>query len=103
MITALKKFFGIVSTKDLNDFKSQGAIILDVRTPSEFKQGNITGSMNIPVDQLMSSLKKLNQQKPIITCCASGMRSGRAADLLRAKGFQVLNGGSWGSLQYKLK
>lgn len=103
MIAALKKFFGIVSTADLKAFARQGALILDVRTVSEFKQGHIHGSMNISVDQLSKNLGKLNKNKPVITCCASGMRSGRAAKFLKDNGFQVLNGGSWGSLQYKLK
>ncbi len=103
MIAALKKFFGIVSTADLKALASQGALILDVRTSSEFKQGHIHGATNISVDQLPKNLGKLNKSKPVITCCASGMRSGRAAKFLKDNGFTVLNGGGWGSLQYKLK
>ena len=103
MITALKKLFGIVSTADLKALANNGAIILDVRTPSEFKQGHIQGAINISVEQVGSNLARLNKNKPVITCCASGMRSGRAAKLLKENGYQVLNGGSWGGLQYKLK
>ena len=103
MIATLKKIFGIVSTADLKALKSKGATILDVRTASEFKMGHIPGSTNISVDQLQKNLGRLNKNKPVITCCASGMRSGRAARVLKENGFEVLNGGGWGSLQYKLK
>jgi rhodanese-related sulfurtransferase len=103
MIKTLKNFFGIVSTADLKALASQGAILLDVRTAAEFKQGHIHGATNISVDELPKNIGRLNKNKPIITCCASGMRSGRAAKFLKDNGFQALNGGSWGSLQYKLK
>ena len=51
-------------------------------------------------DQLRSKIKK---DKPVITCCASGMRSGSAVNVLKSNGFQeVYNGGSWFRLQSKL-
>lgn len=103
MISAIKKFLGIVSTADIKAFANEGAMILDVRTPAEYKQGHIKGSTNISVDQLSKNITRLKKDKPIITCCASGMRSGNAARLLKQNGFRVLNGGSWGGLQYKLK
>ncbi|MES2765251.1 MAG: rhodanese-like domain-containing protein, partial [Bacteroidota bacterium] len=41
--------------------------------------------------------------KPVITCCASGVRSGAAVNLLKTGGFsEVYNGGSWTGLQRKL-
>jgi rhodanese-related sulfurtransferase len=45
----------------------------------------------------------LDKSKPVITCCASGMRSASAKSLLLQKGFsEVYNGGGWTSLQNKL-
>lgn len=82
------------------DLISQGGIIVDVRTPAEFKGGHIKGSKNIPLDTISAKaggLKKLN--KPIILCCASGMRSGQATSILKSKGIEAFNGGSWRSLQ----
>lgn len=89
------------------DFKAmakEGAIILDVRTKGEFQQGHIKNSMNIPVEILDSNLSKLkNKDKTIITCCASGMRSSRAKNILKSKGYEnVHNGGGWASLDRKL-
>lgn len=90
---------------DLAALAQQGAIILDVRSKGEYASGHIKGSINIPVDQLGSSLSQLkDKNKPIITCCASGMRSASAKGMLKSKGYtEVHNGGGWSSLQSKIK
>jgi len=98
----LDKLFGNKTDKII-DFQSRGAIIIDVRTKAEYSQGAIVGSKNFPLQQISSQIdhiKKLN--KPIITCCASGMRSGSAASILKAKGIEVINGGGWLSLSKTL-
>lgn len=90
-------------TEKIKDFKSRGAIIIDVRTKAEFSQGAIPGSKNIPLQNIntqIASIKKLN--KPVITCCASGMRSGNAAVILNNHGIESMNGGGWLSLSNKL-
>ena len=83
----------------------EGAIIVDVRSPAEFSGGNIENSLNIPVGELMNNLEYLkDKNQTIITCCASGMRSGAAKQLLVAKGYtHVINGGGWRSLNSKIK
>ncbi len=104
MITKLLKLFGQGSKTDYSKLLNEGALIIDVRTKGEFASGHIRGSMNIPVDALKHNLSKLkNREIPIITCCASGMRSGVAKNFLLSNGYkQVYNGGSWASLQRKL-
>jgi rhodanese-related sulfurtransferase len=90
-------------TNKIKDFQSRNAIIIDVRTISEYKQGAISGSKNISLQVIsgkLSEIKKFN--KPIITCCASGMRSGQAASILNNNGIEATNGGGWKSLQSKL-
>ena len=76
--------------------------IVDVRTPEEFAGGNVTGSVNIPLQSLQASLSKVPKNKAIITCCASGMRSGSAKSILKAAGYNVHNGGGWMSLKSKI-
>lgn len=88
---------------DMKELVKQGAMIVDVRTPGEFNSGHIKGAINIPLQTLDKSLNKLNKDKAIITCCASGMRSGSAKSLLKSKGYNVHNGGGWTSLQAKLR
>lgn len=89
-----------INYKELVD---QGAIILDVRTSSEFKGGHIKGSKNIPLNTINGPLKGIKKDKVLITCCASGMRSASAAGILKSSGYTVYNGGGWRSLQGKLK
>ncbi len=87
----------------IKDFQSRNAIILDVRTQGEFAQGGIPGSKNIPLQTLNSKIneiKKLN--RPVIACCASGMRSASAASVLNKHGIETINGGGWSSLRNKL-
>jgi len=77
-----------------------GAIIIDVRTAGEFASGNIPGSINMPLQSLPGSVKNLkDKKKPVITVCASGMRSGAAKKILESNGFMVINGGSWLSVK----
>jgi phage shock protein E len=104
MFESIKKLLGIV-TIDYAQLVKEGAIILDVRTSGEFSTGHIKGSVNIPVNALSKNLAKLKaKNKPIITCCASGMRSASAKGILQSNGFSnVYNGGSWHSLNHKLR
>lgn len=98
----LSSLFG-GSKVDLKELVMKGAVIVDVRTPGEYAGGHIKGSINIPLQNLDKNLGKLSKDKTIITCCASGMRSGSAKSMLKDKGYEVHNGGGWASLQSKLR
>ena len=102
MSNLFKSLFG--RSADLKAIYQGGAIILDVRTPEEFKTGHIAAAINIPVDQVkgvISDLKKKN--KPVITCCRSGARSRMAKSVLEAAGLKVYNGGAWDSLEKQIR
>ena len=104
MINAIKNLLGFGSKVDYAELVKQGAVILDVRSKGEYQGGHIKGSINISVDNLSSNLSKLKKDKPIITCCASGMRSASAKSILKSNGFtEVHNGGGWSSLQNKIR
>lgn len=104
MIDTLKKIF-TGTTVDYKELVKQGATIVDVRSRGEYAGGHIKGSINIPLDQLANNLGRFkNKEVAIITCCASGMRSGSAKGYLQSQGFtHVHNGGGWYSLESKLK
>ena len=90
-------------TKKIQEFMKRDAVIVDVRSKAEFNQGAIPGSTNIPLQSISSQLKKIKAwDKPVITCSASGMRSGTAANVLRSNGIDAMNGGGWASLYNKL-
>ncbi len=103
MLNTIKQLFGMGSKVNFSELMKQGAQIIDVRSPAEFKSGHIKGSVNLPLQSLQSNLSKINKNKPVITCCASGMRSASAKSILKSAGFnEVHNGGGWMSLNNKI-
>ncbi len=103
MINEIKQLLGFGPKVDFAQLVKDGAVILDVRSKPEYQSGHIKGSINLAVDTLSQNLSKLKKDKPIITCCASGMRSASAKSILLSNGFEeVHNGGSWNSLQSKI-
>jgi len=102
MLDFIKKIFGGAST-DYKELVTRGAVIVDVRSLAEYKTGHIPGSKNYPLDNIRSKvaeLKKMN--KPVITVCRSGARSGMAKDILHSAGIEVYNGGPWTSLKSRI-
>lgn len=99
-------FSNLFSSKPAVDFSElvrNGAIIVDVRTPGEFAQGHVKGSVNIPLDSIRNRVSELkSKNKPVITCCRSGARSGSAKSILTDAGIECYNGGPWDSLQSQL-
>lgn len=104
MLNTIKNLLGFGPKVDYAQLVKNGAIILDVRSKGEYQGGHIKGSINISLDTLGNNLSKLKKDKPIITCCASGMRSASAKSILKSNGYsEVHNGGGWSSLQNKIK
>ena len=104
MINTIKKILGIGPKTDFTALINQGAVIVDVRTKGEYQSGHIKGSQNIPLNTLPYNFGKLKKDRIIITCCASGIRSAQAKQLLISNGYkEVYNGGGWSSLQNRIK
>ena len=78
-----------------NDYASlpdDGSVIkLDVRTTGEYKRGAVSGSVNIPVDDLRKNLDQLDKSKLIYVNCQSGLRSYIACRILKQNGFNCYN------------
>lgn len=66
-----------------------GAQLVDVRSPAEFASGALPGAINLPVQSLRQKMGELSKDSPVIVYCASGMRSARAASVLKTAGFEV--------------
>jgi rhodanese-related sulfurtransferase len=100
MIQFIKNLLGMGPAVDIQALIANGAKIVDVRTPAEYKDGHLNGSINLPLQTLRSQMNKLKKDEVIITCCRSGSRSGMARRQLQAAGFtQVYNGGPWNSIK----
>lgn len=92
----LSNLFGGQSTSNLKSIIDEGAYLVDVRTPSEFAEGHVKGSVNIPLDTIANNLQKFSNKKNIIVFCRSGNRSGQAKVILENNGIKnVTNGGTW--------
>jgi phage shock protein E len=105
MLQALRKLLGLQPATNFAALLQHGAIIVDVRSRAEYSNGHIEGAINIPLDLLTNNLPQLaDKNNPIITCCASGIRSISAKSMLHSNGYmQVFNGGGWRNLQQKIK
>jgi rhodanese-related sulfurtransferase len=81
---------------ELKELLNNGALVVDVRTKSEYAGGHVKNSKNIPLDELGKSLHTLDKEQNIVVVCASGMRSSQAVSLMKKNGFtNCYNGGSW--------
>lgn len=95
----LQRIFGGGSSAT-KEVIASGATIIDVRTPQEFAGGHPKGAINIPLNTIPSNIARIKKmKKPLVLCCASGMRSGQATNILKKEGIEeVHNGGSWTSI-----
>lgn len=92
-------FFGNNDNK-IKEFLANNATIVDVRTPAEYNDGHVEGSVNIPLSSIPARYIELKEAgKAVITCCASGARSGQAAQFLEQNGVTAVNGGPWGAVR----
>lgn len=69
-----------------------GAVLLDVRTPDEYREGHIPDSVNVALqsmDRVVSVAK--NKETPLFVYCYSGSRSRQAADMLQRMGYSNVN------------
>jgi rhodanese-related sulfurtransferase len=73
------------------DVDSTGALILDVREPSEFKKGHLEKAVNIPLPELRARLDELPLDREIWAYCRSGQRSYYAVRVLSQCGFDAKN------------
>jgi len=96
--------FGGGATADLKSIIDDGAFLVDVRTPGEFAESHVKGSVNIPLDKVTMELAKFKNKKNIIVFCRSGNRSGQAKTILEQQGItNVTNGGTWEAVNQFVK
>ena len=99
VILFLLRRSGQISIKDAQTHVKNGALVIDVRTPAEFSSGHLPGAINLPLDQIETSLPRRVQDKSkvLLLHCQSGMRSGVAKKKLVALGYaNAFNLGSYG-------
>ncbi|MEM6812998.1 MAG: rhodanese-like domain-containing protein [Bacteroidota bacterium] len=89
---------------NLKELIAKGAVILDVRTQSEYEGGHIKNALNISLGEIRERYVELDTSKTYITYCSHGLRSIKVKNLLRERGFRrVYNAGSQSDLKEILK
>ena len=73
----------------LSNMKDTGAILIDVRTSYERKQGNPPDSLHLPIDRLVFDLERLipDKTQPIIFCCKRAIRSEASSVIAKRLGY----------------
>ena len=80
----------MITPEQLGDLLNSGAqpILIDVREPVEFKQGNIAGARNVPLTALSDVVADYDPNDEIVFICQSGMRSLQAASFWNSLGYR---------------
>ncbi|MBN8190918.1 rhodanese-like domain-containing protein [Bacillus sp. NTK074B] len=83
----------IVNTLTEEEFRAgyRKAQLIDVREANEFENGHVLGARNIPLSQIKMRQKEIRSDQPVYLYCQSGLRSGRAAQMLHRKGYRDLH------------
>jgi rhodanese-related sulfurtransferase len=81
--------FAAVAPADAIRMMNHGALVIDVRDSSAYETGHIVDARNMPLKDLAAGIEglKRNKDKPVITCCDTGMNGGSAARELGKLGF----------------
>ncbi|MDY2940813.1 MAG: rhodanese-like domain-containing protein [Varibaculum sp.] len=68
-----------------------GEQLVDVREPSEWRQGHPLGALNIPLNELDVRKNEIDKNRPVMVICASGMRSQRGTAILNSVGYDAVS------------
>jgi phage shock protein E len=100
-----KKGYDNINGQQFNEVKANhpDAVIIDVRTPSEFRQGAIPGAKNIDImsPAFTAQMDQLKKDKTYLVYCRSGNRSGQACQMMASAGFTTLYNLSGGITSYR--
>lgn len=79
-----------IGIEELKQFQNEGAILIDVRSPQEYREGHIDGAILIPEYEMKKKVENIlsDKEKTIIVYCSSGGRSKKAQKLLKKLGYQ---------------
>lgn len=81
-------YFAIGTVEKLEEAIDAGALLIDVREPSEFAEGAIPGAINIPLRTVAASLEQIPTDQPVVVYCASGFRAALATGALHLMGYE---------------
>jgi adenylyltransferase/sulfurtransferase len=80
--------------------RDDAPFLLDVREPNEWDIGHLPGATRISVNELVDRLNELDTARDMVVYCRSGVRSGRAVELLHGAGFRKVKNMTGGILRW---
>lgn len=85
-ITGEKRLSPLEVVRLIND---RAALVLDVRTPADYKRGHILNALNVPQAKLNDRLSELGKDRarPIVVYCALGGLAAQATHQIKKAGF----------------
>ncbi|MCX6922829.1 MAG: rhodanese-like domain-containing protein [Verrucomicrobia bacterium] len=93
------KQLNAVKPETAREWLKKGALVIDVRSESEFQERHLPGAINIPLNRLGEEIARRapNKEQALLLHCLSGTRSGMGTSALKKMGYQnVFNLGSYG-------
>jgi phage shock protein E len=81
----------MIECSQAREMVANGAQLVDVRSPQEFAQGAIPGSINVPLQMIQMAHAHLKKDRPVIVYCVSGARSAQAQMFLENMGFDAVH------------
>lgn len=78
-----------ITIEELKNMQQEGAIVIDIRSPQEFKEGHLNGAIDIPEYEISRTVNRIlpNKSNTIIVYCDTGMRSINAFNRLKRMGY----------------
>ncbi len=80
-----------IDVQALTPRHAEGAVIIDVREPDEYREAHVVGSVLIPMGEVAERVDEIPDDQPVYVICRSGARSGRAVEWLIRQGYDATN------------
>ena len=81
-----------ITMEELKKLEKEGAILIDVRSPQEYKEGHLNGAISLPEYEIKENVETIlkNKKEIIIVYCSSGSRSKKAQKELIEMGYETV-------------
>lgn len=90
-----------VGPMDIAKRRSEGALVVDVRSTAEWRSGHVAGSLHVPLGRLVAQMAERPRSQPVLLICESGSRSAIGASLLTAAGFTDVTNVTGGLVEWR--
>jgi rhodanese-related sulfurtransferase len=80
-----------IEVSTLAERVAQGALVIDVREPDEYRAGHVPGAQLIPLATIPDHLASFRSDGPTYVICKAGGRSMRACEIAAGEGYDVVN------------